>query len=101
MHLLITGALDASTPEAGWIINDYEDNLYLSNQYGYTLTGPVWIPKVFNGRNRLFFMSNYEGYRSRKTTTPLATVLTNPMRMRRPRICPSWSSAFITVPDTA
>ena len=37
MHLLITGALDARAPEAGWIINDYEDNLYLSNQYGYTL----------------------------------------------------------------
>jgi hypothetical protein len=35
--LLITGALDARSPEAGWIINDYEDNLYLSNQYGYTL----------------------------------------------------------------
>ena len=37
IHLLITGALDARSPEAGWIINDYEDNLYLSNQYGYTL----------------------------------------------------------------
>jgi hypothetical protein len=37
MHLLITGALDARSREAGWIINDYEDNLYLSNQYGYTL----------------------------------------------------------------
>ena len=37
MHLLITGALDANSQEAGWIINDYEDNLYLSNQYGYTL----------------------------------------------------------------
>jgi hypothetical protein len=37
LHLLITGALDARSPEASWIINDYEDNLYLSNQYGYTL----------------------------------------------------------------
>ena len=32
------------------------------NQYGYTVGGPVWIPKVFNGQNRLFFMSNYEGF---------------------------------------
>ena len=31
------------------------------NQYGFTLGGPVWIPKIFNGRNRLFFMSNFEG----------------------------------------
>jgi hypothetical protein len=37
LHLLITGALDARSREADWIINDYEDNLYLSNQYGYTL----------------------------------------------------------------
>lgn len=37
LHLLITGALDARSPEADWILKDYEDNLYLSNQYGYTL----------------------------------------------------------------
>ena len=36
------------------------------NQYGFTLGGPVTIPKIFNGQNRLFFMSNYEGYRDRK-----------------------------------
>ena len=37
LHLLITGALDSHSPEADWILKDYEDNLYLSNQYGYTL----------------------------------------------------------------
>jgi hypothetical protein len=37
MHLLITGAIDPHSPEAEWIVKDYEDNLYLSNQYGYTL----------------------------------------------------------------
>jgi hypothetical protein len=36
------------------------------NQYGFTLGGPVWIPKIYNGRNRLFFLSNFEGYRDRK-----------------------------------
>jgi hypothetical protein len=35
MHLLITGALDPRSPEADWIVKDYEDNRYLSNQYGY------------------------------------------------------------------
>jgi len=34
------------------------------NQYGYTLGGPVWIPKLVNGKNKLFFMSNYEGFRN-------------------------------------
>ncbi len=37
LHLLISGALDAHSPEAEWILKDYEDNLYLSNQYGYTV----------------------------------------------------------------
>jgi len=39
------------------------------NQYGFTLAGPVWVPKVYNGRDRLFFMSNFEGFRERRTTT--------------------------------
>lgn len=37
IHLLITGALDARSQQAEWIVKDYEDNLYLSNQYGYLL----------------------------------------------------------------
>jgi hypothetical protein len=37
MHLLITGALDPRSEEANWILKDYEDNRYLSNQYGYRL----------------------------------------------------------------
>ncbi len=37
IHLLITQALDPRSQQAQWILKDYEDNLYLSNQYGYTL----------------------------------------------------------------
>jgi len=50
------------------------------NQYGYTLGGPVWIPKVFNGRNRLFFLSNFEGLRDRKQQQRVMTVPTAGMR---------------------
>ena len=35
------------------------------NQFGFTLGGPVEIPGLFSGRNKLFFMSNYEGFRLR------------------------------------
>src|SRR5712692_466261 len=31
------------------------------NQFGFTAGGPVVIPKVFNGRNKLFFFAGYEG----------------------------------------
>lgn len=30
------------------------------NQYGFTLGGPVYIPKLYNGRNRTFWFVNFE-----------------------------------------
>jgi hypothetical protein len=33
------------------------------NQFGFVLDGPVYIPKVYNGHNKTFFMANYEGWR--------------------------------------
>ena len=35
IHLLIAGVIDARSTEAGWILRDFEDNLYLSDAYGY------------------------------------------------------------------
>lgn len=37
MHLIITRAIDPKSLQAQWILKDYEDNLFLSNQYGYVL----------------------------------------------------------------
>jgi len=36
---------------------------FRQNQFGAMLGGPVWIPKLYNGRNRTFFMFAYEGWR--------------------------------------
>lgn len=33
------------------------------NQFGFTAGGPVVIPKVFNGKNKVFFFGDYEGLR--------------------------------------
>src|ERR1039457_3659755 len=42
------------------------------NQYTITAGGPVWIPKVFNGRNKLFWFFAYEGLPdSQPNSTPL------------------------------
>jgi hypothetical protein len=38
------------------------------NQYGATVGGPVLLPK-FNGKDRLFFLFNWEGLRERKALT--------------------------------
>src|SRR5574340_764909 len=32
------------------------------NQYGATLGGPVFLPKIYNGKDRTFFFFAYEGY---------------------------------------
>ena len=34
---------------------------------GFSLGGPVWIPKVYNGRNKTFFFFNWEKYRDRES----------------------------------
>jgi hypothetical protein len=33
------------------------------NQFGYVASGPVYIPKLYNGRDKTFWMANYEGWR--------------------------------------
>ena len=33
------------------------------NDFGFTFGGPVLIPKLYNGRNKTFFFSSYEGLR--------------------------------------
>ena len=50
------------------------------NQYGFTLGGPVQIPRLINGRNKLFFMANYEGFRLRNQKDTLFSVPSAAMR---------------------
>jgi len=36
------------------------------NDFGFTLGGPIYIPKLYDGRNRSFFFASYEGLRLRQ-----------------------------------
>ncbi len=40
-------------------------SIYKQNDFGATVGGPVWIPKVYHGRNKTFFFFSYEGFRNR------------------------------------
>lgn len=33
------------------------------NQFGFVAGGPVYIPKLYDGRNKTFWLANYEGWR--------------------------------------
>ena len=44
------------------------------NQYGFELGGPVYIPKVFNGKDKLFFFVDYEAKNVYQAQTFTSTV---------------------------
>lgn len=46
------------------------------NQFGGMLSGPVRIPKIFNGQDRTFFLFSWESYRQSTGTTSLTRVPT-------------------------
>src|SRR5215471_13769514 len=50
------------------------------NQFGFNVGGPVIVPKLFNGKDRLFFFADYEGKRVRQAQTFLSTVPTPAFR---------------------
>ncbi|MDX2029601.1 MAG: TonB-dependent receptor [Blastocatellia bacterium] len=50
------------------------------DQYGGVISGPVWIPKVYNGKDKTFFLFNYEGYREGTPNPQVITVPTEAFR---------------------
>ncbi|HEY7336763.1 MAG TPA: carboxypeptidase-like regulatory domain-containing protein [Bryobacteraceae bacterium] len=51
------------------------------NDYGFSVGGPVWIPKVYNGHDKTFFFFNWEQYRETQVVNNLPlTVPTLPYR---------------------
>lgn len=46
------------------------------HQYGYSLGGPVWIPKLYKGSNKTFFFSSFEGRRESNPINQLTSVPT-------------------------
>jgi hypothetical protein len=44
------------------------------NQFGGKLGGPVYLPKLYNGRDHTFFFFNYEGLRLKNPAAPISTL---------------------------
>jgi Carboxypeptidase regulatory-like domain/TonB dependent receptor-like, beta-barrel len=50
------------------------------NQYGFEVDGPVFLPKIYNGRDKTFFMGSWERLRNqRQTLSANNTVMTEQM----------------------
>jgi hypothetical protein len=53
-----------------------EKSVYKQNNFGAAAGGPIFLPKLYDGRNRSFFYLTYEGFRNRVGAN--ATILTVP-----------------------
>src|SRR5713101_817753 len=56
-------------------VNNLAKPAHKLDQYGFQVDGPVNIPGLYDGRNKTFFMFNYEGY---KEATPNPATYTVP-----------------------
>jgi hypothetical protein len=66
--------LDANT----WFnnFNHVPRNVDKKNDYGGSFGGPVWIPKLYKGRDRTFFFFSYEQFRQTQGSTSISTIPT-------------------------
>ena len=72
--------LDAGQPYTNNGAGSHIKARHRGDNYGFSLGGPVYIPKLYNGRNKTFFFFNYEQYSQTLMTTSVVTVPTVKMR---------------------
>lgn len=71
------------------------------NQFGFTLGGPVVLPKLYRGKDRTFFFMDYEGFRESQLATANFTVPTAPERAGDFSRTTTAAGALIVVYDPA
>ena len=72
---------DDALNQRGWFENPAnKKNPLRQNQFGVQMDGPVFIPGLYDGHNKTFFMAAYEGVRAESLSSPFASVPTALMR---------------------
>ncbi len=70
-----------------FIRNDYVDSrgffaptkgVYRQNDFGGSMGAPIYLPKIYNGRNRTFFFVAYEGFRNRQGSAGVISSVPTP-----------------------
>lgn len=52
--------------------------IYKQNDFGASAGGPVWIPKVYRGRDKTFFFFSWEAFRNRAGATGFSQTIPTP-----------------------
>jgi hypothetical protein len=68
------------------------------NDYGFTAGGPVYIPKVYDGRDKTFFFFNWEQFRE-KSTDATTTYTVPTLKMRKGDFSEVLTNATVTTAD--
>ncbi len=97
----------------GWAANDFFGNargqgrpFTFSNRPGFNIIGPVVIPKVYNGKNKTFFLFSYEGIRDARPRfdatnvwVPTAALASGDFSASKPNNCSSPAAGQICIFD--
>jgi hypothetical protein len=81
--------------------NDVPRGRQRLNQFGFSLSGPVYIPRVYDGRNKTFFFFNWEDVDNHGVSTPTAEVPTDLQKSGNFSQTTTSSGALITIYDPA
>src|SRR5690349_6494254 len=74
-------ALNAANFFAPIVNGKKRDDGLKRNQFGATLGGPVWLPKLYDGHNKTFFFFSYQGTLERRA--PIANSIVVPTAAQR------------------
>lgn len=69
------------------------------NAYGFFLSGPIFIPKLFDGRNKLFWTISHESMRQRSADPGVVTVPANEWRGGDFTTLRNAQNALVTIHD--
>ncbi len=55
-----------------------QKQIYKQHDFGATVGGPVWIPKLYKGKDKTFFFFSYEAFRNRNGATSGSSTVPTP-----------------------
>ena len=73
-EIMVNEAFNAATPFT------HQRPVLRQHDFGGNVGGPVWIPKIYNGRNRTFFFFNIEKFANTRMVYSLSSVPSNAYR---------------------
>ena len=72
------------------------------HDFGATVGGPVYLPKIYDGRNRTFFFASYQGFRNRAgTSNPVYMTVPTPANLQGDFSTWTRNGKFVQIYDPA